>query len=39
MMYLEWILLLFEALSVMRINLEKSFISPVGDVEDPEILA
>ena len=32
-------LLLFEALSGMLINLEKSLIIPVGDVEDPELLA
>ena len=32
-------LLLFEALSSMRINLEKSSIIPVGDVKDLEILA
>ena len=32
-------LLLFEALSGMRINLEKSLIIPLGDVEDLEIPA
>ena len=32
MMYLKWILLLFEALSGMWINLEKSSIVPMGDV-------
>ena len=39
MMYLKWILLMFEALSGMWINLEKSSIIPVGEVEDPETLA
>ena len=39
MMYLKWILLLFEALSGLQINLEKSSIIPVGDVENLEMLA
>ena len=38
MMYLKWILLLFEVMSSLRINLDKSSIIPVGDVESPEVL-
>ena len=38
-MYLSWVLLWFEALSRMRINLDKSYILPVGDVENPNMLA
>ena len=36
---LSWIFLWFEAISRLNINLEKSTILPVGDVEDPEGLA
>ena len=39
MAYLSWILLWFEAISGLSINLEKSLIMPVGNVEDLEILA
>ena len=38
-MYLSWVLLWFEALSGMRINLDKSSILPVGDEENPDLLA
>ena len=34
MLYLSWILLYFEALSGLRVNLEKSAIMPVGNVEN-----
>ena len=34
MVFLSWILLCFEALSGLRVNLEKSVILPVGDVEN-----
>ena len=36
---LSWILLWFEAISGLTINLEKSLVLPVGDVEDLEGLA
>ena len=39
MMYLKWILLLFEVMSGLRIDLDKSSIILVGDVESPEVLA
>lgn len=39
MMYLKWILQLFEALFGIHINLDKSSIILVDDVEDLEILA
>ena len=39
MMYLKWILLLFEILFGQRINLDKSSMIPMGDVESPEVLA
>ena len=39
MAHLSWILLWFEAISSFNINLEKSFIMPMGRVEDIEILA
>ena len=39
MMYLKRILLLFEVLSSLRINLDKSSIIPVGDMESPKVLA
>ena len=38
-MYLSWVLLWFESLSGMRINLDKSSILPVGDEENPDLLA
>ena len=34
MVFLSWTLLCFEALSRLRVNLEKSVILPVGDVEN-----
>ena len=37
--YLSWILLWFEAISSMKINLDKSSILSVGDVENLEVLA
>ncbi|KAL6320735.1 hypothetical protein AAG906_008735 [Vitis piasezkii] len=37
--YLSWILLWFEAASGLRINLAKSEVIPVGEVEDIEMLA
>ena len=36
---LSWILLWFDAISELNINLEKSTILPVGDMEDLEGLA
>ena len=39
MLYLNWILLYFEALSGLRINLDKSVILPVGEVENLNQLA
>ena len=39
MLYLSWILLYFEALSGLRINLSKSTILPVGKVENLNQLA
>ena len=39
MLYLNWILLYFEALSRLRINLDKSVILPVGKVENLNQLA
>ena len=39
MAYLSWILLWFEAVSGLRINLEKSSIFPVGNVEILDDLA
>ena len=39
MAYLSWILAWFEALSGLRINLDKSSLIPVGRVENEEILA
>ena len=38
MMYLKWILLLFEALFSLHINLDKSSIILVGDVESLKVL-
>ena len=38
-LYLSWVLLWFEALSRMRINLDESSILPVGDVENLDLLA
>lgn len=37
--YLGWVLLCFDALSGLRINLEKSLIFPVGDVGVIDLLA
>ena len=37
--YLSWILLWFEAISGLKINLDKSSILPIGDVENLEALA
>ncbi|RVW23454.1 putative ribonuclease H protein [Vitis vinifera] len=39
MTYLSWLLMWFEALSGLRINLDKSEILPVGRVENLELLA
>ena len=39
MLYLSWILLYFEALFGLRVNLEKSVILPVGNVENLNQLA
>ena len=39
MAYLNWILAWFEAISRLKINLEKSAILPVGDVRNLEALA
>ena len=39
LVYLNWILMWFEALSGMKINLSKSDLLPVGSVENPESLA
>ena len=39
MVYLSWILAWFEAILGLKINLEKSFVLPVGDVENLEALA
>ena len=39
MVYLSWILLYFEALSGLKVNLDKSVILLVGDVENIEQLA
>lgn len=39
MVHLKWILILYEALFGLRINLEKKAIIPVGDVEDSDMLA
>ena len=39
MAYLSWILAWFEALSRLRINLDKSSLIPVGRVENEENLA
>ena len=39
MVYLNWILAWFEALFGLRINLDKSFILPVGRVDNAERLA
>ena len=39
MAYFSWILLWFEALSELRVNLEKSVIIPVGAVENIDQLA
>ena len=38
LVYLNWFLIWFEALPGMRINLEKSYILPVGEVENPKLL-
>ena len=38
-LFLSWILLYFEALSGLRVNLEKSITLPVGDVENLNRLA
>lgn len=37
--FLSWTLIWFEAISVLRINLEKSAFLPVGEVADVEALA
>ena len=37
--YLSWILLWFKAISGLKINLDKSSILLVGDVENLEVLA
>ena len=39
MAFLSWLLMWFEAISGLRINLDKSEILPVGRVENVEILA
>ena len=39
MVYLNWILAWFEALSELRINLDKSFLLPMGRVDNAERLA
>ena len=39
MAYLSWILVWFEAFSGLKINLDKSFVLPVGNVENIEELA
>ena len=39
MMYLSWILMWFEAISRLRINLDKSELIPVGSMENAEALA
>ena len=39
MAYLSWLLMWFEAISGLRINLDKSEILPMGRVENVEILA
>ena len=39
MVYLSWLLMWFEAISGLRINLDKSEILPVGRVENLEALA
>ena len=39
MTYLNWVLLWFEAIARLNINLEKSIIMPIGCVEDIEVLA
>ena len=39
LMYLSWILMWFEALSGLRINLDKSEILPVGSVDNVQKLA
>ena len=39
MLYLSWILMWFEAMSGLRINLDKSELIPVGCVDDAEELA
>ena len=39
MVFLSWILLCIEALSDLRVNLEKSVILPVGEVENIDQLA
>ena len=39
MLYLNWILLCFEAMSGLKVNMEKSVILPVGVVENVEQLA
>ncbi|RVW78982.1 Exonuclease 1 [Vitis vinifera] len=39
MTYLSWLLMWFEAISGLRINLDKSEILPVGRVENLEVLA
>ena len=39
MTYLSWLLMWFETISGLRINLDKSEILPMGRVENVEILA
>lgn len=39
LVYLNWILICFEAMMGMRINLEESSILLVGEVENLELLA
>ena len=38
MTYLSWLLMWFEAISGLRINLDKSEILPIGRVENLEVL-
>ena len=39
MMYLSWLLMWFESISGLRINLNKSEIIPVGRITDVDVLA
>ena len=38
-MYLSWLLMWFEAISGLKINLDKSELIPIGEVNDIEELA